>query len=210
MLLVALWEVVVRPIDLVVQWCYDKSRMNLGPEYRDPKYTFWYDELCLIGFGLAVTVAGLVILYRQTRSRGARQQDDRPGPGPAADRLPRGSGGHRPFRARPLPPGHDRRPRDPGAPGRKNSVWGRLHRLLCGRWNSARRVAVYRNVVHVLADIIVHFAGPGADKLVLGSPLTALRHPVRWRIARRFRAVLNLLLAGNPTHVLIVAHGRGP
>ena len=209
-LLVVLWEVLVRPIDLVAQWCYDKSRSKLGPEYQDPKYTFWYDELCLIGLGLAVTLVGLVVLYRQTRWALTHVgQTAAPGPAPRLIVSPGAQAaialfglilfplamidglGIRPLRVRPFPY------------GAVYAVYFIAVGVLLGG------STVFRNVVHLLADIIVHFAGPGADRLILGSPLTTLRYPVRWRIARRFRSVMNVLLAGKPTHVLIIADSQG-
>jgi hypothetical protein len=67
----------------------------------------------------------------------------------------------------------------------------------------------FRNVLHILMDIIVHFEGPGADGLFLRSGYTALRYPTRRQIAKRLRAVVEEVLKTGPTHLLFIAHSQG-
>ena len=56
----------------------------------------------------------------------------------------------------------------------------------------------FRNVTHIIMDVINHFRTKGA------------RFPVRERIAHRFASVLQHVLAKEkPTHLLVIAHSQG-
>jgi hypothetical protein len=66
-----------------------------------------------------------------------------------------------------------------------------------------------RNILHILHDIVVHFASPAADCLLLKSRRTVLRYQMRYRIAKRLRKVLNLVLTEKPTHLLVITHSQG-
>ena len=68
---------------------------------------------------------------------------------------------------------------------------------------------VFRNVLHILMDIIIHFQGPGGDSLFLWPRYLALHYPVRERIARRLRVVLEEVLREKPTHLLFITHSQG-
>jgi hypothetical protein len=204
-LLVALWQIAVQPIDLIAQWSYDKSRGT-----THPKYTFWFNELCLVALAVSLAIAALMILVRQTMW--ANRNASTTTPNTPAPRLIIAFGiqlsltifGMFLF---PL-----------AVIDGLDIVELRIRSVSYG-WVYALYLAVmvvllsgsvaFRNVLHILADIVIHFAGPGADRLLLRSYYAALRYPVRRRIANRLRAVLNMLLAGNPTHLLIIAHSQG-
>src|SRR5579872_3273011 len=67
----------------------------------------------------------------------------------------------------------------------------------------------FRNVVHIVNDVIIHFTSPDSNSFFFRSGVNATSYPIRRRIARRFRSVLRLFLRDNPTHLLVIAHSQG-
>jgi hypothetical protein len=200
-LLVALWLFLAEPVDLVAQWLYDRSRCD-----DNPTYTLWFNEATLAGLVLVLAVAGVFVIVRQTRwaRRGAAGQ---------APRLIVGlpiqiclvavacllfpmifidGSGIRPLRF-----------------GTLQYHWIYLIYAVALTFVLFGAV-LFRNVLHILRDVIIHFESPSSNGLFLGPPYSARRYPVRRRIALRFRTVLEMLLSKQrPTHLLVIAHSQG-
>lgn len=204
LLLVTLWHIVSEPIDLIAQWTYDRSRQTVGA-----LYTVWFNEACLAGLGPALAITGLLVVIRQVRWSMASDTNS----GSSPPRLIIGA----PIQiclivfACILFP---------------MVIIDGLH-IKVLRFGSIAYGWVYliylpalavvlggslmfRNTLHIMADIIGHFHSPGSDGLYPRSRYTSLRYPMRRRIAKRLQAVLErLVLPEKPTHLVILAHSQG-
>lgn len=220
-LLVIMWQIAVMPIDLVAQLAYDKSRGA-----SDALYTVWFNEGCLAGLAaafLAAAVAAVTMQIRWAKRNSQRVatlfdvqlQQQSPNKGEPLIGPPRLIVAF-PIQfcllvfALVLTPlgvidGFQ--------------IWEQ-------RWGGIKYGWVYlvyivavfailgwslvfRNVLHILHDIVVHFASPAADRLRLRSRYTILRYYLRRRIANRFRAVVKLVLSERPSHLIVLAHSQG-
>jgi hypothetical protein len=206
-LLVAMWQFTVMPLDVVAQLAYDKSRHGHAAEY-----TIWFDVVCLAILGIAVLLSGALAVIRQMQW--ARAAHDRPR-SVAALKAPRlivalAIEGCLVVFAICL------------CPLAVLDGFG----LRAERWGHVRYEWVYafylllsliviglstlcRNVVHILYDIVVHFESPGGNRILSTSRSAMHSYPTRRRIAKRLRAVAAEVLAEEPTHLLIIAHSQG-
>jgi hypothetical protein len=227
-LLVALWEIAVAPLDVMAQLAYDKSR-----DESAAVFTVWYDEACVGALAIALVASSAVASWAQInwakrarafQSLPAASVDNGLGDGPSEDF---GFGGHR----------------EPHPPRLIVNVGVQVCLLLFAavvcpaaildgldiceqRWGHLDYAWVYcfylvlfvgvlglshlcRNIIHILYDIVVHFSSPGTDRVLHASRAEMVRHPARRRIAKRLRAVAKEVLAEQPTHLLIMAHSQG-
>jgi hypothetical protein len=210
-LLVTLWEIAINPIDLVAQWAYDKSRRT-----ANPTYTVWFDDACLAALAFALLVSAIALLAIHVRWS-AVNATKRP---ETVDSVP---------------------PRlIVGAPIQycivafaiafcPLAVADGFH--LCNmrvgcinyRWVSLIYTigflmilgwsALARNILHILRDIVIHFADRRSEHFLVRAGLRTktARYPIRRRIAKRLRRVADLVFSESPapTHLLVVAHSQG-
>jgi hypothetical protein len=208
-LLVALWEIAINPMDLVAQRAYDKSRNSV-----DPTYTLWFDDVCLAALAAALLASALGMLAIHARWSAANARRD---PGKVHGVPPRL------IIARPilycmiiyatvfcplavvdgldlceLRVGH--------IDYRWMNLLYTIGLVAILGWSS-----IARNILHILQDIVVHFADPSAERVFVWTDRRKPRYPVRHRIANRLRDVIELVLSESPcpTQLLILAHSQG-
>jgi hypothetical protein len=262
----ALWEAVIQPVNMFVQWAYDRSRGT-----TKPNWTMWYDDVALGAVLLGLAVAATVGVLQQIRWAGqhanrhtamnrsrrlsasraslalfvcalcALATTDALGPATVlliAVVLFRVAGQvwwlTRQANAAVTESAAPRLIVVPAALeclvvygcvlsvltvidslGIMDLRWGPVsYRWLYLVYTivAAGVIAgsvLFRNVIHILMDIIIHFRTFDSDRLIPTSLSGPTFYPIRARIAGRLRDVLNLSLRKCPTHLLIIAHSQG-
>jgi hypothetical protein len=226
------WEVLIMPIDLIAQRAYDKAAGTL-----DPLYTVWFDEACLATLAVVLFVSSAATVFRHIlwAERHRDKETSANSENGVTAGGPRTEGREKP--APTTQKSTSVAPRliiafphqicllvfawvlCPLAVIDGFHIWRLRLGCISYQWVYLFYMVVLvamlggslgvRNVLHILHDIVVHFANPAADRLLLRSRQTVLRYHIRYRIAKRFRGVLNLVLAEKPTHLLVIAHSQG-
>jgi hypothetical protein len=206
-MLVAIYVTVAIPIDVCVQKAYDRDGLLVQ---GNPKYTLWYDVAAVAVLSVAVMTFGVRAVLRHRRWA-TRRTSMKPIDSSVAPRLivsPPIMWSLLGFAILVSPLAIvDGLPFAFVRVARISYGWVYLFLIMATIvfliWSG-----VSRNILHILNDIIIHFARPHTAKICV-SPNTVLRYHARHRIANRFRKILKKVLEGSPKEIIIVAHSQG-
>jgi hypothetical protein len=213
-ILCALWEVAMEPINLAVQWAYDKIADPGQPKL----FTFWYYEATLYWLILCLVVSlAVTAVLRETWTRRRRAgvnltakssdliRDDKPPRLIVAhmiqlfviiyvlvDSILAVLDEYRfPVRIAFLP---------------YPAVYAMIMTILVTGTFVSKPL---RNVMHVLTDIIIHFATPASNSVFPLRHRGPASYPIREQIANRFDQVFERVLSEHPSDILVIAHSQG-